>query len=152
YKKDNSGDSFDSHGNHDLLPPYESNGKKWPLGRIVHGSGILAETRAFYAAQIQGPPFVLDSNWLWVGHVDEFLSYVPAATPRGRKLLVASPRLARQMFLDQQTAGNGAVHMFVGKKRYLGETNTQISAEVSIDDVLGNTSLMKWCQEAQMDI
>lgn len=152
YKKANTGDSFDSHGNHDLLPPYESNGKKWPLGRIIIGSGILAETRAFYDVQPQGPPFRVGTDWLWVGHVDEYLSYVPADTPRGWKLLVASTRLARQMLLDAQSAGHGDVHMFVGKKRYVGESNNMTSAEVSIDDVLGDTDLMEWCQEAQTDI
>jgi protein-arginine deiminase len=152
YKKANSGSTFDSHGNHDLLPPYESNGKKWPLGRVLAGSGVLPETISFYAAQIQGPAFRVETDWLWVGHVDEFLSYVPAQNARGWKLLVASSRLMRQMLQDQQAAGNGGLHMFVNKKRYLGSGNQMVSAEVSIDEVLADTDLMKASQDAQADI
>jgi protein-arginine deiminase len=152
YKKADSGSTYDSHGNHDLLPPYEGNGKKWPLGRIVTGSGVLPETLAFYDAQPQGPHFQLVSNWLYVGHIDEFLSYVPAKTARGWKLLVASPRLARQMLLDAQKAGNGAVHMFVGKQKYVGESDNMASAEVSIDDALADADLMQWAQDAQAHI
>ena len=155
YKQPNTGTSFDSHGNHDLLPPYVNDAKQtsFPLGRILTGSGILPETGAFYDAQaVQGPHLAVVTDWLYVGHVDEFLSYVPAATPRGWKLLVASTSLAKTMLEKAQSDGNGAVHMFVGKQRYVGDTDQMISAEVSIDDVLANTDLMQWCQEAQTDI
>ncbi len=155
YKKKWTGDSFDSHGNHDLIPPYENpaKGTKFPLGRVVIGSGALPEMGAFYDAQeVQGPHLALKSDWLYVGHIDEFLSYVPAKTARGWKLLVASSRLARTMLEKAQADGNGAVHMFVGKQRYLGETNVMISAEVSIDAALADVDLMQASQEAQAEI
>jgi protein-arginine deiminase len=155
YEKDWSGDTWDSHGNHDLIPPYENaaKGTKYPLGRIITGSNVLPETGAFYDAQkVQGPHLVVDSSWLYVGHVDEFLSYVPAATPRGWKLLVASPRLAKQMLEAQQTAGHGAEKMFVGKQRYQGESDTLISAEITIDGALADADLMAWSQTSQSKI
>ena len=152
YKVQDSGSTYDSHGNHELLPPYQGKDRKWPLGRIITGSGVLPETWDFYDAQVQGPHFQLDSEWLWVGHIDEFLSFVPASTPRGWKLLVASPRRMRQMLLDAQAAGHGGVHLFVGKKRYVGEGNNMVSAEVSIDDVLADADLMQSADEAQAHI
>ena len=155
YKKKWSGDTYDSHGNHDVIPAYENpaKGAKFPLGRIITGSSILPETGAFYDAQkLQGPHLVVKSDWLYVGHIDEYLSFVPAATPRGWKLLAASPRLARQMLEQAQAAGHGDVHMFVGKKRYLGESYTLISAETSIDEALADSDLMGWSQEAQAEI
>ena len=152
YRKDQSGDSFDSHGNHDLIPPYTNGADSFPLGRIVHGSGVLQETRDFYAAQhVQGPPLVLDTNWLFVGHVDEFLSYVPAKTPRGWKLLVASTKLAKSMLEDAQMKGAGSTQMFIGKTRYDANGN-DISATTTIDDLLANADLMKWSEEAQVEI
>ena len=154
YKTDNSGSSFDSHGNHDLIPAYTNGADKYPLGRIVHGSDILPETHDFYAAQdVQGPPVVLVTDWLFVGHVDEFLSYVPANTPRGWKLLVASTTLARKMLQDASTAGNGSVLMFTGKDRYDMNGGSSLQpAQISIDQVLADTNLMNWSQQAQAEI
>ena len=155
YKKKWTGTSFDSHGNHDLIPPYENpaKGTKYPLGRVVIGSDTLPEMGIFYDAQeIQGPHLELKTDWLYVGHIDEFLSYVPAKTARGWKLLVASSRLAKTMLEKAQTDGHGAVHMFVGKQRYMGETDVLISAEVSIDDALADVDLLQASQEAQAEI
>jgi protein-arginine deiminase len=155
YKKSWTGDTGDSHGNHDLIPPYENaaKGAKYPLGRIITGSNVLPETGVFYDAQgLQGPHVAVKSEWLYVGHIDEFLSYAPASTPRGWKLLVASPRLAKQMLEKAQAAGQGSVHMFVGKQRYQGETDTLISAEISIDATLADADLMGWSQTSQTEI
>lgn len=152
YKEAGTGDTWDSHGNHDLLPPYENGDQKFPLGRIVTGSNILPETGAFYDAQgLQSPHFVLDSSWLDVGHIDEYLSYVPAKTPRGWKLLVASPKLARSMFEKAKADGNGGVSMFVGKKWYDLKDN-YVNAVTTIDEVLANADIMQWSQEAQAEI
>jgi len=155
YKKKWTGTSFDSHGNHDLIPAYENpaKGTKYPLGRIVIGSGVLPEMGIFYDAQeVQGPHLKLVTDWLYVGHVDEFLSYVPAKTARGWKLLVASARLAKTMLEKAKADGNGSVHMFVGKKRYVGESNVMISAEVSIDEALADVDVLQASQEAQAEI
>lgn len=152
YLKANTGSSYDSHGNHDLLPPYELGDQKWPLGRIAHGSGVLPETKKFYAAQeVQGPPVEVKTSWLLVGHIDEVFSYVPAATPRGWKLLVGSPKLARSMLEAAQAAGNGAVTMFQGRE-WLLDNGSTAPAEISIDDVLADQDLMASSQEAQAEI
>jgi protein-arginine deiminase len=151
YKKAPSGSSFDSHGNHDLVPAYSHNGQSFPFGRIIHGSSILSETHEFYnAQQAQGPALVVKTSWLLVGHVDEVFSYVPAATPRGWKLLVASAKLARTQLQDWQKAGQGSATMFYGKK--WGANKGGANAEVSIDAVLGDTALMAESQKAQTEI
>lgn len=152
YNKANTGSTYDSHGNHDLIPPYENGDQKYPLGRIATGSGALKETMAFYAAQeVQGPPLVVNTAWLLVGHIDEVFSYVPAKTPRGWKLLVGSPKLAREMLESAQTAGQGGVMMFSGKE-WLAENGSTYSAEVTIDAVLANQDVMSASQEAQAEI
>lgn len=145
---DPNGSTYDSHGNHDLVPGYSHNGQDFPYGRIVYGSGVLPETKAFYEAQlVQAPALTVDTSWLTVGHVDEVFSYVPAATERGWKLLVASPQLGRQMLLDWQQQGHGAVELFVGKQWWDGSP-----AATSIDAVLADTQLMAWSQQAQTNI
>ena len=154
YKKAHSGDSYDSHGNHDLIPPYTKGDQSFPYGRLFIGSGVLKETKAFYDAQgPQSPHFNVDSSWLFVGHIDEVFSYVPAATPRGWKLLVASGRLARKMLEDQVTAGNGGVVMFEGLKWYADVNATGLtSSQMTIDEMLADATVMADNDEAQAEI
>ena len=145
YKTHHTGDSYDSHGNHDLLPPYENGDQKFPLGRIIIGSGILEETREFYNAQgAQSPYYTVDTSWLAVGHVDEILSYVPANTPRGWKLLVASGRLALEMLEDAQAAGNGSAVLHEGK-----EWSDGSAADITIDELLADEDILSASSFAQ---
>lgn len=148
YDEPDTGDTYDSHGNHDLLPPYTKGTESFPDGRIIYGSGVLPETRAFYAAQmVQGPPISVKTSWLTVGHVDEVFSYVPAKTARGWKLLVGSPKMAKAMLEQASADGYGATKMFVGKQWWDGK-----SATISIDEVLADVDLMQWSQQAQTEI
>jgi protein-arginine deiminase len=146
------GDSYDSHGNHDLIPPYENGTSSYPYGRIAIGSGVIKETRDFYDAQgPQSPYFQVDTSWLIVGHIDETLSYAPANTPRGWKLLVGDPTLARQRLEALTAAGHGAAIIAEGQMRY-NSSGMVISAEKTIDEVLADVELMQWAQEAQAEI
>ncbi len=149
--------SLNSFGNWDVIPPYEKDGTRYPVGRNYWGAipGNDAESpdpvfADFYRAQKVQPEVNVDTSWLLVGHVDEFSSFVQTSTPRGFGLLVASPQLARTMLTGLQTAGNGAVQMFVGKNTT--SMGLAVPAAVSIDDVLGNADLMAASQSAQMHI
>lgn len=151
YKKANTGSTFDSHGNHELIPPYENGDKKYPYGRILHGSNVLKETKEFYAAQeVQGPQVIANTAWLWVGHIDEVTSFVPANTKRGWKLVAGSCTMAREMLLAAQAAGHGSVTMFKGKQWFT--QSGDVPAEVSINEVLANGELMKSSHESQIEI
>ncbi|MBI4702122.1 MAG: hypothetical protein HY744_13390 [Deltaproteobacteria bacterium] len=147
------GSTFDSFGDHDLLPPYEKDGESYPLGRIITGSAdyVMPETIAFYEAQGVQSPVTAKTIWLAVGHIDEVFSYVPAKTARGWKLLVASPKLMREMMEDLQAKGHGDVQMFVGRKVY-GPDNKLVDAAVSIDAVLASEDLAKANQISQAEI
>lgn len=100
------GTDYDGLGNLEVTPPCrDSDGKVFPLGRIYYGLGtdqnpFDPRTRAFLEAQQVQEPVRLDSHWLRVGHVDEFMSFVPWADGEEHKkwkLLVASPRRAYQI-------------------------------------------------------
>jgi protein-arginine deiminase len=141
YKTVNTGSTLDSHGNHDLVPAYGG----FPYGRIIYGSGILPETAAFYEAQlVQTPAVTVPTGWLYVKHVDEVFSYVPANTERGWKLLVGSPALARTMLETWRDQGHGEQQLFIGKK-WWNNTN----AAISINDLLADTDIMSWSQQSQ---
>lgn len=148
YKTNHTGDSYDSHGNHDLIPPYENGDAKFPNGRIIIGSGILPETREFYRAQlVQAPYWTFDTSWLAVGHVDESLSYVPANTPRGWKLLVGSQRLALEMLEEAQADGFGSAVLFEGKEWY-GD-NGFYAADITVDELLADEDILSASSYAQ---
>jgi len=145
------GDSYDSFGNHDLIPPYVNGTEVYPLGRIIYGTQIRTETRVFYEGQIvQGPPLVVDTSWLAVGHVDEALSYVPADTDRGWKLMRASPDLCRTMMMDWQSQGHGGAIMLEGKMGYIGNQYTSVA--ISIDEMLADADFATWNQASQADV
>lgn len=150
YSSPTQGNTYDSGGNHDALPPYENpaNGQSYPVGRIIYGSGVIQETKDFYEAQLPMTPAIsVDTSWLIVGHIDEVLSYAPANTERGWKLLVGQPDLAVQMLTDWQGQGNGAAVMFEGKFW----SNNQPAA-ISIDEALADTNIMAWSQQGQAEI
>lgn len=105
--------TFDSTGNLEVTPPVTSKrGKNYPFGRIYYGGDarksyfkILGQTlegetdeissnlTAFLKAQCVQDPISLDTTWLAIGHVDEFMTFLPKG-PKGFALLLASPRLA----------------------------------------------------------
>src|SRR5690606_30017587 len=125
-------DDLDSLGNFETVPPYEKDGVSFPFGRLLRGS-----TRSFYPdrsfvrmldAQAQQPAIELDTSWLFIGHVDETVTFVEAPTPRGWMLLAADPRLARQMLEDAVRAGAGDTPMFVGKEWLDDETGRAVPA------------------------
>ncbi len=115
-----AGNTFDSGGNLECTPPCRAgagaaainglpaSGKDYPWGRIYFGGGIAgamefdAATRAFLEAQWVQAPISLDSSWLEVGHVDEMMSFIPAAGQpmRAWRLLMASPRRAYHLLAN----------------------------------------------------
>uniref|UniRef100_A0A8B9HKS4 Peptidyl arginine deiminase, type II n=1 Tax=Astyanax mexicanus TaxID=7994 RepID=A0A8B9HKS4_ASTMX len=114
--------SLDSFGNLEVSPPVTVNGKKYPLGRIIigvafpttaHGRNMTKVVQDFLWAQKVQEPIALYSDWLVVGHVDEFMSFVPAPDKKGFRLLLSSPDAGYKVFRNLQKSGNGKVNMIV---------------------------------------
>jgi protein-arginine deiminase len=137
-------DTLDSFGNTETIPPFTHNGVHYPFGRILRGSvpSFRPDPSVTTLLNSQGvqPVVTVDTSWLLVGHVDETISFIPAATSRGWVALVNDPALARSMLQQQQAAGRGGLKMFVGKKWLEGWG--EYSAEVSINQVLADTEVM----------
>lgn len=110
-------------GNLEVVPP--TTGR--PYGTICYGGGtgdligtsttvtenMTAVYRQFFdACNVQGPSFNYTSEWLAVGHIDEFTMFIPAPnTARGWVCLIASPDRAYQVL---NTAPSNAV-VFAGR-------------------------------------
>ncbi|XP_030888761.1 protein-arginine deiminase type-4 isoform X2 [Leptonychotes weddellii] len=117
--------TFDSFGNLEVSPPVTVGRKKYPLGRILIGSSRYPSAESqemhqavqdFLSAQQVQAPVTLYSDWLFVGHVDEFLSFVPAHK-KGFRLLLASPRSCYRLFEEQLKEGHGEAVLFEGVKK-----------------------------------
>ncbi|XP_053864811.1 protein-arginine deiminase type-1-like [Malaclemys terrapin pileata] len=132
--------SLDSFGNLDVSPPVTVQGKTYPLGRILIGSSLprsggrrmTKAVRDFLYAQKVQPPVELYSDWLSVGHVDEFLSFVPAPDRKGFRLLLASPDACYKLFKEKQREGHGSAAQFAGLE------NVQT---ITIDEMLADETL-----------
>jgi protein-arginine deiminase len=138
-------DSLNSFGNLETIPPYSLGGVDYPLGRLFRGDistwhPDLAFEKMLEAQSVQ-PPVYMDTSWLAVGHVDETISFIKAATPRGWILLANDPALAKQILEDQVAKGYGSAIMFQGL--YWLDNNFQpVPADRSISDVLADTAIM----------
>ncbi|XP_036601068.1 protein-arginine deiminase type-4-like [Trichosurus vulpecula] len=117
---------LDSFGNLEVSPPVTVGDKKYPLGRILIGDSsyprdqsreMLKILQDFLFAQKVQAPVKLFSDWLSVGHVDEFLSFVPAPDGKGFRLLLASPSACYKLFEEKQKEGHGDAKMLEGVKK-----------------------------------
>uniref|UniRef100_A0A452V7N9 Peptidyl arginine deiminase 2 n=1 Tax=Ursus maritimus TaxID=29073 RepID=A0A452V7N9_URSMA len=123
--------SLDSFGNLEVSPPVTVNGKTYPLGRILIGSSfplsggrrMTKVVRDFLQAQQVQAPVELYSDWLTVGHVDEFMTFVPI--PGTKKFRG-----------EKQREGHGEAIMFKG----LGGMS---SKRITINKILSNESLVQ---------
>jgi protein-arginine deiminase len=68
----------------------------------------------FLKKQTVQEPIEVDTSWLAVGHVDEFIGIVPGG-PKGFKLLLGSPKRAYAI-LAANKAANGASKLLTGRK------------------------------------
>ena len=82
--------SLDSFGNLEATPPIDG----FPFGRIYYGSGAGYAPRAqalfnFLDEVAVQAPFEVDTTWLCVGHVDEFMTFLPdPSAPRGFRFVI----------------------------------------------------------------
>ncbi|XP_039972019.1 protein-arginine deiminase type-2 isoform X2 [Xiphias gladius] len=133
--------SLDSFGNLEVSPPVTLNGKNYPLGRIIIGVAFPTATKGrnmtkvvqdFLWAQKVQEPIALFSDWLVVGHVDEFMTFVPAPDRKRFRLLLASPDSGYKLFRGLQKNGHGQAKLFEGLRD---------EEPITVDDILNDESL-----------
>ncbi|KAM4873380.1 protein-arginine deiminase type-1-like [Thomomys bottae] len=129
--------SLDSFGNLDVSPPVTVGGKEYPLGRVLIGGSFPKSSgrrmarvvRDFLQAQRVQAPVELYSDWLSVGHVDEFLSFVPTSDRKGFRLLLASPSACLRLFQEKKEEGHGEAAQFEGLKHKAKRTINELLAD-----------------------
>ncbi|CAH2318424.1 -arginine deiminase type-2 [Pelobates cultripes] len=148
--------SLDSFGNLEVSPPVTVQGKKYPLGRMLIGSSFPTTTgrrmtkvvRDFLFAQRVQAPIELFSDWLYVGHIDEFLSFVPTSDRQGFRLLLASPATCFRIFQEKKAEGQGDATMFQG----LETKRWTITKILSTDQIVQENNYAQHCIDWNRDI
>ncbi|XP_037010685.2 protein-arginine deiminase type-1 [Artibeus jamaicensis] len=147
---------LDSFGNLDVSPPVTVGGKEYPLGRILIGSSFpksggrrMAKVVCdFLKAQQVQAPVELYSDWLSVGHVDEFLSFVPTSDQKGFRLLLASPRVCLKLFQEKKEEGHGEAAQFDGVEHQVKRSINEMLADRRLQrDSLHVQSCIDWNRE-----
>ncbi len=107
---------IDSMGNLETIPPYSYNGHNYPVGRIIMGQHGNTkpdqEMLTFLESQGLQKPLLLDTSWLLVGHVDEFVQFLPAKNGRGWIIALADPTGGLDLLRAAQKAGKGETPVF----------------------------------------
>ncbi|GAA0952103.1 protein-arginine deiminase family protein [Actinocorallia libanotica] len=100
--------SASSSGNFGTIPPYG----EYPTGRILYGGeGDFTPDKTFIRmleAQGHQAPLAVDTSWLGVGHLDEFLHFVPRQGGKGWSMIVADPRLGMDLLKQVARDGGGS--------------------------------------------
>ncbi|KAK2593833.1 hypothetical protein QQS21_008448 [Conoideocrella luteorostrata] len=105
--------NFDSTGNVETVPPYKNGKKNYPAGRVFVGTDANGQKPVitdFFRAQEVQEPLTLDSSWLTVGHVDEFVQFLPVrrdVSARGWILMVSDPAAGLKVIKEAQSLGMG---------------------------------------------
>lgn len=145
---------FNSYGNLEVTPPSAS----YPFGRVYFGKvdssfstghpgeSLDSSIQDFLQANNYQPHFMIPTNWLTVGHVDEFLSFVPnlnSGAPKKYKLLVASPREAISLCQKLKDAGQGSA--IISKDRF---TSSSTRYDLEVNAFLSNTGDLRRVNES----
>lgn len=103
-------DEINSGGNIEAIPPY-TNGRSWPAGRIILGNHGEQKHHIlpYLQAQETQDPLLLDTDWLAIGHVDEFLQFLPTDNERGWIVVVDDPRAGIELLKSLKAAGHGNI-------------------------------------------
>ncbi|MEU4191876.1 protein-arginine deiminase family protein [Kribbella sp. NPDC026611] len=147
--------SYDSMGNLETIPATP----QYPNGRIVIGGdgtpahGPAPEMLTLLKSQGVQDPISVDTSWLTIGHVDEFIQFVPVPGSRlGWRAVVADPTAGLKILDQVRRTGHGAdklhgnlpplewpyderidqrsVNEFLADKQFVG-TNEQAAAKIS---------------------
>ncbi|KAJ3536513.1 hypothetical protein NM208_g6680 [Fusarium decemcellulare] len=136
-----AGGTTDSTGNLETIPPYVHRNRSYPAGRIIMGSqqGRQPIIFPFLEAQEAQVPLELDTSWLAVGHVDEFLQFLPVDNGRGWVLMLDDPMAGLDLLHKASAAGHGDVKAF-SRPRFPHDPPHGSLGDDTIDDILRKTN------------
>jgi len=134
---------INSFGNLETVPPYTSkSGKKYPAGRIIMGKHFerlpaSAMLDFLHGQQIQSP-LILEAGWLVIGHVDEFVQFLPYDNDLGFTIAIADTVSGIDMLKHLKATGQGGVRAISFDGDMQGREEPGLYD--TVDQILSNTT------------
>ncbi|BCS24489.1 protein-arginine deiminase domain-containing protein [Aspergillus puulaauensis] len=153
-------EEINSFGNVETTPPYTSkSGVVYKSGRIItgkHFNQLPADSMlTFLNSQKVQEPLILETGWLLVGHVDEFVQFLPFDNERGWTIGIADTIAAMKLLQDASKSGHGDVHA-ISFNRTSDAVDEGLAdpedLELTIDDLLANKTFQQVNKYAQRHI
>lgn len=144
--------SYDSMGNLETIPPTP----QYPNGRVIVGgdgyapgkTGPASEMLTLLNSQGVQDPISLDTSWLTIGHVDEFIQFVPAPGSRlGWRAVVADPAAGLQILDQVKRSGHGNEKMHGGLPTLEWPYDERIDQQTT-SEFLADTQFVETNQQA----
>jgi len=140
--------TYDSFGNLEVSPPVTVGEVDYPFGRIYLGNHPRGEmhpkVREFLADQKVQAPLEFDTTWLCVGHIDEFMSFVPDPdSEKGFKYLIADTALGYELLEAEDP--NMSLPRYRPRSPELGH------GRATLNDILSDGALRSLNEEVQRD-
>lgn len=144
-------DSINSYGNLETIPPHRSkSGVLYKAGRVIQGKHFedypaQAVRDLIFGQGVQSTLF-LETGWLVVGHVDEFVQFLPYDNDLGFTISIASPRTALEILQQAQSQGHGDTHAIsfdaeAQMQRF--DRHMPQFLNLTVDDLLSNSTFME---------
>jgi protein-arginine deiminase len=155
--------SLDYFGNLEVSPPVTVDGVHYPFGRVYTGGKGAEKPKPqleeFLESQGIQDPFMVDSTWLCVGHVDEFSTFIPDPdAPKGFRLLMTDTREAWELLEAMPASTSLPMYAQGGQLGYGIQTVGQLLADRSlrnlndeIQELYLDTQLAKFKAELDLD-
>ncbi|KAF4906606.1 Protein-arginine deiminase type-3 [Colletotrichum fructicola] len=143
--------TINSYGNLETIPPHRSKrGIFYKAGRVIQGKHYdsfpaQAVRDLIFSNGVQSTLF-LETGWLRVGHVDEFVQFVPYDNDLGFTIAIATPDLAINLFQEAQAAGHGeamAISFDAQPQIDRFKVDMPLYLNLTINDVLSNATFME---------
>ncbi|KFA59967.1 hypothetical protein S40285_08012 [Stachybotrys chlorohalonatus IBT 40285] len=142
--------TINSYGNLETIPPHRTKrGVNYKAGRVIQGKHYdtypsQAVRDLIFSNGVQSTLF-LETGWLRVGHVDEFIQFLPYDNELGWTIGIASPNEGIRIYQEALDAGHGDLPAFsFDAEAQLDRFNRTAPAKLNmtIIDVLNNQTLM----------
>lgn len=150
YDVEQADEDKEATGNLEAIPPYTHKGQKYPAGRVIMGSraGNRPKLLKFLEAQETQKPLELDTTWLYIGHVDEFLQFLPANNERGWVVAVDDPLAGLAILEEVQKDGLGGSVKALSRPSLPTDTNDQKTYNdplptITVDQLLGKANFSR---------
>ncbi|KAL2822247.1 hypothetical protein BDW59DRAFT_163840 [Aspergillus cavernicola] len=143
--------TINSYGNLETIPPYRSkSGVLYKAGRVIQGKHYeeypaQAIRDLIFGQGVQSTLF-LETGWLRVGHVDEFVQFLPYDNDLGFTVSIASPRRALEIYNEAQAQGHGDVLAISFDAEPQIERFDEVMPEflnMTVNDVLSNSTFLE---------